>query len=644
MSKKKDSGKMERPLAGETDIHSLIKELKEIRSAGVKFQKSQNEALGDIHPDFEKSAKNFLRYLGLRQQDIRQIQKRLGNLGVSRLGRAEGHIEASLKAIIHNLNKLSKDPKAILSREARGFRRGRFLLDHHTLSLLGPEPESRSVRIMVTLPFTAANDYELVKNMLLAGMNLARVNCAHDTPAEWKQMIDNLRKAEKETGKTCKVCMDLAGPKFRTGPVPQSPGALKVRAKKDPFGNIRESAKVWISSQNSPENLGNLTHIPAEEFATSAFSSNDTLRFKDTRKKKRSFRILEVFPEGILAETKKTSYLRSGLVLAKKNAEPDEQEATITVGELPPTDNWIDLHIGDTLVIEKGNAPAENTVKDEKGQVLSPARISCEVEHLYTDTQIGEPILLDDGSIEGIITHKTDEELTLEIDYTKPGGARLKADKGINAPESDLGTKGLTEKDKEDLRFVVQHADIVNFSFVNRPEDVQDLENELEIIKKELDAPQTDDLGVILKIETRKGFKNLPSILLQAMGRKAIGVMLARGDLAVECGWNNLAETQEEILRICSAAHVPIVWATQVLEGLAKKGRPSRAEISDVALGQRAECVMLNKGPFIIDAISALDNIIASMQQHRQKMAPMLPGLDMEKFHSKKDKKKKQKK
>ena len=80
-------------------------------------------------------------------------------------------------------------------------------------------------------------------------------------------------------------------------------------------------------------------------------------------------------------------------------------------------------------------------------------------------------------------------------------------------------------------------------------------------------------MGVLLKIETRESFENLPSLLLAAMGSHNAGVMIARGDLAIECGYQRLAEVQEEILWISEAAHVPVVWATQVLESLVKTGR-----------------------------------------------------------------------
>ena len=112
-------------------------------------------------------------------------------------------------------------------------------------------------------------------------------------------------------------------------------------------------------------------------------------------------------------------------------------------------------------------------------------------------------------------------------------------------------------------------------------------------------------MGVVLKIETAWAFQNLPPLLLTAMQRPRIGVMIARATwpwhaaTAVACGYERMAELQEEIMWLCEAAHVPVIWATQVLEHLTKFGHSSRAEISDAAMSERAECVMLNKGPSI---------------------------------------------
>jgi pyruvate kinase len=252
--------------------------------------------------------------------------------------------------------------------------------------------------------------------------------------------------------------------------------------------------------------------------------------------------------------------------------------------------------------------------------VQEPAHISCTLPQVFESVQPGEPVLFDDGKIEGDLLEVSPELLTIRITHAREKGSKLKADKGVNLPESRLKIDALTVKDRSDLAFVCEHADAVNLSFVNEPQDVHQL---LGALKK-----HECEIGIILKIETRKGFMNLPRILLTAMQTYPIGVMVARGDLAIETGWKNFASIQEEIIRICEAAHIPDVWATQVLENLAKKGTPSRAEITDAAVSQRAECVMLNKGAYIEKAVVMLDKILRRMQFFQNRQNVILPGLD----------------
>ena len=183
-----------------------------------------------------------------------------------------------------------------------------------------------------------------------------------------------------------------------------------------------------------------------------------------------------------------------------------------------------------------------------------------------------------------------------------------------------LPVSALTEKDVSDLTTVVEIADLVQMSFVQDPSDVVLLHDVLARLGG-------DRLGVVLKIETRRAFERLPQLLLTAMRRPRVGVMIARGDLAVEVGYERLAELQEEILWLCEAAHLPVIWATQVLEQLSKSGLPSRAEISDAAMGERAECVMLNKGPHIDEAVVVLDDILSRMAEHHYKKTALLPQL-----------------
>jgi pyruvate kinase len=242
------------------------------------------------------------------------------------------------------------------------------------------------------------------------------------------------------------------------------------------------------------------------------------------------------------------------------------------------------------------------------------------LSEVFPDLRPGEKIWFDDGKIGGVLVTVSPEQVTAQITQARLDGDRLRADKGINLPDSSLQLPALTPKDIEDLEFVAAHADLVGLSFVRRPSDIQDLQAHLARLGG-------DRLGVILKVETRQAFEQMPSLLLTAMRSPSVGVMIARGDLAVECGYERLAEVQEEILWICEAAHLPVIWATQVLEGLAKTGRPSRAEITDAAMGERAECVMLNKGAHLREAVRTLDDILQRMQAHQAKKRSLLRPL-----------------
>jgi pyruvate kinase len=278
------------------------------------------------------------------------------------------------------------------------------------------------------------------------------------------------------------------------------------------------------------------------------------------------------------------------------------------------------LKTGDTLVVTQDLAPGHPAVYDPTGALTVPATIGCTLPEVFAQAKKGERIFFDDGKIGGMIRAVHEGSLQVEITRARPQGEKLLDEKGINLPDSDISVSALSAKDLSDLAFAARHADLVALSFVRSVDDVRSLLHHLKRLKGRA-------LGVLLKVENQKAFELLPELILAAMRSPAAGIMIARGDLAVECGYERLAEVQEEILWVCEAAHMPVVWATQVLETLAKDGIPSRAEITDAAMAERAECVMLNKGPHILDAISLLDDILQRMEAHQSKKRAMLRRL-----------------
>jgi pyruvate kinase len=234
----------------------------------------------------------------------------------------------------------------------------------------------------------------------------------------------------------------------------------------------------------------------------------------------------------------------------------------------------------------------------------------------------GHRVLIDGGAIAAIVDRVDAQGAHLVIESTKPGGARIKADKGLNFPDTDLPLPSLTAEDLTALDTVVEIADAVGYSFVRRAEDI-------DALVEELGRRGERRIAILAKIETADGVAHLPEIIVRGMRRHPFGVMIARGDLAVEIGYERLADVQEEILSICEAAHVPAVWATQVLERLVHTGVPTRAEITDAAAADGAECVMLNKGPFLLEGVEVLHDLLRRMASRHHKKTDLLPVLDL---------------
>lgn len=603
------------------DLGSLWQQLQLIRERALALEARFLPELRQVHPNFAASARNLLHYVALRQVDIGELQARLAELGLSSLGRSEHRVLASVNAVQHALRRLGSSEVAELDASNLPFPPGEKRLQLHARALLGEPPADRAVPIMVTLPTAAADDYGYVRDLLATGMDLARINCAHDSRETWLGMIHNVRRAGEELGKPCRIMMDLGGPKFRTGLLQPGPGVLQLRPRRDAFGRVLAPRRVRCVPEDEPWTGTKSAVVPVPRRAIERAEIGDLLRFKDTRGRRRKLEVVRKDAKGLVLELYKSAYLCTGMSFRLVSRGTGEQ-LEFRFGELPPVDQPITLNIGDVLILTRDGTPGAPAVFGKNDKVIAPARVSCRPVEVFDQVSAGDPVSLDDGRIEGIVEKASHEEIALRITAAKPTGSRLTSNKGINFPGTDLDLDGITVKDREDLVFIVEHADAVALSFVRRPDDVIALQ-------QQLDELAGRDVPIIAKIETQGAFNALPQILLAVMRRFPAGLMIARGDLAIECGWVRLAEIQEEILWLCEAAHVPVIWATQVLEGAAKRGTPTRAEITDAAMSQRADCVMLNKGPNILGAIRTLDNILRTMQRHQDKKSARLARLSI---------------
>ncbi len=430
-------------------------------------------------------AENLSHYLALRGYDLTDLQYRLAAHGLSSLGRSEAHVLPSLDALLATLRRLTGEPHAAYPSAALG-RAGEAALEAEQERVFGPRTRGGPrTRVMATLPPEAATDPDFVDDLVAAGMDCARINCAHDDAEAWGRMVANVRAASGRLERRCQVLMDIAGPKCRIAKVKAPPKARLAK--------------------------GDRATLVAE--------------------------------------------------------------------------------------ISKGT-------KD-------PIAFSLNFPELVDQLTMGAEVFLDDGKAAARVTAKRPGRAELEVYASREKGVRLKPGKGVNFPSTELDLPPLTSKDFRDLDFVAEHADLVGFSFVQRADDVELLQDHLKAR-----APGRPPHALVLKIETPLAVKNLPRLILQAAAHNPTAVMIARGDLAVEIGFARLTEMQEEILWLCEAAHTPVVWATQVLDTYVRDGVASRAEMTDAAMAQGADCVMLNKGPYLADGVAFLRDVLGRMDRH----------------------------
>lgn len=603
-------------------LEKMLSEIDELLAALDEEADDHAEAIAAVAPTHREGAVNLVHYARLRTLDVRELQSELTQVGATRLTTTEPAVKARLeaaRAVVLALGGQPQEKPWLAAEDA--FDKADEVLEAHTEELLGTTDEHTPSRIMVTLPTEAATDPELVQGFVDAGMEVARINCAHDDEPAWQAMIDHVHAAAAEAGREVKVSMDLAGPKVRTGEIEDGPAVNRTRVTRTQAGEVTSPAKLWLSpaGQAAPE-VPDLPGRPTLSIQVDPawygkLAEGSRISLVDVRDSRRHFTVTRVTEGAVLAEGLQNAYLSSSTLL-----EHDFEKSR--VHGIKPLAQHLRLAVGDRLVLSAEQTPCDPT------QV--PPVLSCTLPEAVEAIEVGQNILFDDGAIAATAVEKRlngngYREVELDIIRAKPGGTKLAAYKGINLPETDLPLPSLTTDDIAHLRFVSRHADIANVSFIRNAADVRFLLDTLAEIARESEDPEkVRNLGIVLKIETIPGYAGLPGILLEGMRHPRLGVMVARGDLAVELGFERMAEVPRLIMSIAEAAHVPTIMATQVLENLAKTGLPARAEITDAAYALRAEAVMLNKGPYINDAIRILTSMSRTLGASQRKNRMLL--------------------
>lgn len=595
------------------DDRALAAELRSLHQRMLDLERQEGSLLQGVQPHYQSSARNLLHFIAFYRQLHPGLQRALRQRGLSTLEGCDGHLLHTLTAVLAHLDAPpvgeagdSAAASGVEAPEPLDQRRSEALLADHCDRLFGAGSGQACPAIMVTLPRAAADHPNLIQELVEAGMTIARINAAHDDAAIWQRLVEQVRQASRRAARPCRISLDLAGPKVRTGPLPPLAGVVDGRPQRDRFGRLEQPFRLLAVPEPLPLPLPlpelelelelepGWVALPVQGTAIEQLSRGDCLRGRDASGRLRELIVLEHRPQGLLLAGRQRCRFIEGLTFVQEGG-----AAVLTVAPLPPVPGELLLRPGEHLRLTGEPVPA-------------PDAISCSLPALLRDVRVGERVLFDDGRIAAVIEAVSEtggEEVRLRVIRARGRGSRLRADQGINLPDSQLQLPALTAKDRTDLAFATTHADLISYSFVQTEQD-------LDALHGALAACGAEGLAVVLKIETRRAFETLPRLLLAAMRWPApLGVMIARGDLAIECGWEAMAAIQEEILQVCAAAHVPCIWATQVLDAMAHHGTPTRAEITDAAMGARAEALMLNKGPNITATVRSLQRIIGPAQR-----------------------------
>ena len=487
-----------------TKLGELQNELKRLRSA---VQLGQQALLTAWKPFLLKSAyapdaSNLAAYIALRRENLTKLQSTLSGLGLSSLGRCEGHVEATLSAVAQAVDALAGQctPQASPQRSGKTNHRFNNRLQTNTERLLGKAPQHRQARIMVTLPTVAASDARFVRDLVDHGMDIARINCAHDDATIWKAMIDNVRAAAKAAKRNCLIHMDLAGPKLRTGDMLATQGVLRLKPKRDDHGDTRAPAYFLFDASGESggpglrgaSGLAGYARVSVSREWLARLQPGDVVEATDMRAKKRMLNVLERMGEAhMLACAADSVWLGEGVAL--KRLAGESRQRACKVGAFEPTPEVLLVHVDDRILLSRDAAPGQ-TLSGE-GLESCIGRIPCAQPEVLDSLSVGERVFIDDGQIGAEVERLTTEGAVLRITRARPEGDKIRPGKGLNFPDSDLQLPALVDKDLIDLDFVAREADIVGYSFVQSAADMDRLSDELE-------ARGAGGLGRIAKIET----------------------------------------------------------------------------------------------------------------------------------------------
>ena len=434
-------------------LGALVSQLTDLRAAMLEMESAYEPEVRHVPAERQPSARNLLHYVALRQHDVRALQEELSARGLSSLATCESYVLANVETVLEVLRCIAAHPPArpIAGSAAIDSRHGRRLIEQAAKELLGLNSHHPGPTVMVTMPSGAAEDYALVRDLLASGMDIMRINCAHDSEEAWGRMIGNLRQAERELQRSCRVAMDLGGPKIRTAEIQPGPPVVPWQPVRDAFGHVTVPGRVWLHRAGGcavpPTPADAVLAVETDSFH--AAQPGDRIRFRDAAGRDRTLKITQLSADGLWAESHQITFAVPGIELALVSAGDESstgRRAFGRLGPMAPTPNHLVLSKGDQLLLTEPQYLGRPAGATTGAGFVYPAQIGCTVPEIFRDLRPGERVLLNDGKIGGVVREVRAHCVTVEITRARQGGAKLRAGKGINLPDSDLRLPALSAK------------------------------------------------------------------------------------------------------------------------------------------------------------------------------------------------------
>jgi pyruvate kinase len=585
----------------------LIERLWRLRAAMLAAQATLAQP-GHATPETSgtalESQRNLVHWLTWSANGGPSLDPLLLSLGLAPLAQSPAHVMASLDKVLGLLHGWTQRPLPQQAHcDAVGRSRAHDLLRANRARLLGPEPVGRALHLGASLLPNHASVPLWPSQLVRAGLDLAGLRCTGPDTGQWLRLATHLRQAAQDAQRPLHLLAELAGTSLHTGAwVAQMP-VLKLKPTKDALGRVLHPAQLRLRPFHSSASMPGVdASIGVWEEWLGRLKAGSVIAFEDARGAKRQLRVTQCDALGAVAECSQTAYLTGETVLCLEGGSKRKQYTTL-VCQIDGATPSIRLKVGDLLrlVANVAELPAEVGADAESDPApLEPPQLMFPMPEVMEQAGTGQRVVFDHGRLHGVIVRKDAGLLDVEITHSAEGGERLSGPVPLDLPDTLLHLPVLSSADRAALPQVLEWANLLCAPNLVRPEQVAALRQALAELGHE-------NMPLAIRVADRQAFEHLPDNLLAAMAQSPVLVLVDSERLAMACGIDGLPQVHHHIRQWASAAHAPVAFVSQAMHTLSQTGVPSRAEVAQAGLPLPADAVVLPHGPFLPQAIQALD-------------------------------------